>query len=203
MSINKTIVNLLPPGLFYKENYIGTKEHDEFWNILQRPNFKWDDQPQRRQVKQYGCLYNYRNQNFDLDKIDPIPNWLKPLIRKLFLDRIYNVEPNHVIINKYKQNGNRNWSIPPHIDSPEFFGPIITSITLGNSCIVEFCKAHHEKSELYCHKIEPKSLYIMTGESRFKYYHRIPDKKYNKPLNHNLNSEGNIRISLTFRTIPK
>lgn len=188
-----------PKGLFYKKDYISEEEHDKLFTILQT-DFTWDDQPQRREVKQYGQIYNYRKQKFE-DLYEEIPNWLTFLTRKLTDDGVFAEEPNQIIINKYRQTGTRNWSIPPHIDSAELFGPCIASITLGNACTVEFCKAHHEEDVQIIHtiRVEPRSLYFMTGDSRYNYYHRIPDKKYNKERDPK--TETNVRISLTFRNV--
>lgn len=190
----------LPEGFLYFADYISDSEHDKIWKILNSSDFVWDSQPQRRQVKQYGVSYNYRKQRLDKTQFDPIPDFVEGIIRKLVEDKIFSTKPDHIIINKYLQNGNRNWSIPPHIDSAEFFGNIIASLTLGNSCVVEFCKAHHEEEKnIMTAKVFSKSLYVMTGESRYIYYHRIPDKKYN--LKRDLNDESNARISLTFRNL--
>lgn len=190
----------VPKGLFYQENYINQSEHDKLFSILSDNSFQWDNQPQRREVKQYGQIYDYRKQTFE-NIFEEIPFWLKTLTIKLKQDGIFSEEPNQIIINKYRQTGNRNWSIPPHIDSADLFGPCIASITLGNACTVEFCLAHHATEPEIIHTItvEPKSLYFMTGPSRYDYYHRIPDKKYNK-LTHPSNQE-NMRISLTFRNV--
>lgn len=192
-------IEFKPQGLFYKEDYLTQQEHDDLFFLLQN-NFGWDDQPQRREVKQYGQIYNYRKQKFE-ETFELIPNWLRTLIKRLVQDEIFSEEPNQVIINKYRQTGNRNWSIPPHIDSAELFGSCIASITLGNSCVVEFCKAHHENNPDIIHtlQVQPRSLYFMTGISRYEYYHRIPDKKYNQVLDPH--SQANVRISLTFRNI--
>ena len=188
-----------PQGLFYKENYLLQKEHDELFNLLQN-NFPWDNQPQRREVKQYGQIYSYRKQKFE-EIYEPIPDWLQNYTKRLVRDKIFETEPNQIIINKYRQTGIRNWSIPPHIDSAELFGKVIASITLGNSCTVEFCKAYHEHDAeiIKILTVQPKSLYFMTGESRYNYYHRIPDKKYNKRIDPK--SQENVRISLTFRNV--
>ena len=177
-----------PKGLFYRENYLTQEEHDKMFDFLQN-NFSWD-----------GQIYNYRKQIFE-DKFEPIPDWLQIYTRRLVLDKIFDDEPNQIIINKYRQIGNRNWSIPPHIDSAELFGKVIASITLGNACIVEFCKAHHEQDAeiIKTIAVKPRSIYFMTGESRYNYYHRIPDKKYNNAIDPK--SEENVRISLTFRNV--
>jgi len=124
------------------------------------------------------------------------------LAERLEADNIFSIKPDHIIINKYKQNGNRIWSIPPHIDSPHFFGDIIASLTLGNLCIVEFYKAHHDSDQLILvKKVLPKSLYVMTDESRYVYYHRIPDRRYNEKRS--LEEKSNTRISLSFRNLVK
>ena len=188
-----------PKGLFYKENYLTQEEHDKYFSLLLN-NFIWDNQPQRREVKQYGQIYNYRKQRFE-EKYEPIPDWLASLTERLVKDEIFTEIPNQIIINKYRQTGNRNWSIPPHIDSAELFGKCIASITLGNSCVVEFCEAHHahEPGIIFKLRVDPRSLYFMTGSSRYNYYHRIPDKKYNPVIEPK--SQINVRISITFRNV--
>lgn len=187
-----------PHGFRYNKDFISEKDHRYFLDLLSDPDFEWDPQPRRRKVKQYGYFYNYRKQSLDSD-FDPIPEWLKSFLKKLVEVKIFKAEPDHIIINKYKQNGNRIWSIPPHIDSDIFFGDTIASLSLGNDCFLEFCKAHHESEEILVQHIEAKSLYIMQEKSRYEYYHRIPDAKYNKKLS--LDDESNIRISITLRNL--
>ena len=70
-------IEMEPKGLFYQENYLSQDEHDKLFSILADKSFKWDEQPQRREVKQFGQIYNYRKQEF-LDKFEKIPEWLTP-----------------------------------------------------------------------------------------------------------------------------
>ena len=86
-----------PKGFYYVENYISKDEHDRMFNILQDEGFIWDDQPQRRQVKQYGYYYNYRKQTLT-NKAEEIPDWLHSLVNRLFIDGIFSESPDHIIM---------------------------------------------------------------------------------------------------------
>jgi len=66
---------ITPKGLLYYKDYITEKEHSKLLKILNKSDFNWDNQPQRRKVKQYGFSYNYRNQSIDYNIFDPFPEW--------------------------------------------------------------------------------------------------------------------------------
>ena len=116
-----------------------------------------------------------------------IPNVYKKYINT---KRINNIIQNdllkeefqQLIINEYKYNQ----GITAHIDHTKYFGPIIACLSIGSEATVIFSKDN--KEEIIT--LNPGSLYIMTGESRYKWYHSII-KNPNK-IN---------RYSLTFRTI--
>lgn len=56
--------------------------------------------------------------------------------------------------------------ISAHVDAPLMFGDVITSISLGSRCIMEFvCRETKEKKEVV---LGQRSAVILTKDSRYK-----------------------------------
>ena len=87
-----------------------------------------------------------------------------------------------IINNYYKGQG-----ISPHIDVTSY-GGVIGCFTLGSGAIMKFSYGD-EDVEIY---VKPNSVYIMSGDSRYKWKHSMPVKKTRKDR----------RVSITFRNVP-
>lgn len=68
--------------------------------------------------------------------------------------------------------------IPPHHDNHDSFTDIIVSISMLSGLTMVFAHpGNKEKESIY---LEPKSILIMTGESRYVWNHSIPSRKMDK-----------------------
>ena len=94
----------------------------------------------------------------------------------------------------------RNIGIAAHIDCEPCFGDTIISISLGGQCVMNFQKeqtsTEQDKVPLL---IQPKTLIVMTGESRFSWYHGIVGRKSDK-FNGQTHKRQR-RVSITFRKV--
>lgn len=149
-----------------------------------------------RKVQHYGYKYDYIRRNI-FQKTDDIPEFLYPVKKKLvkickYLKLISDdYDFNQCIVNNYigKQG------IGKHIDLVSF-GNVIGCITIGSGAIMRF-RFNGEKKDIY---VKPNSLYIMSGDARYKWTHEMPSNLYDT-----INGEKikrNRRISITFRNVP-
>lgn len=71
------------------------------------------------------------------------------------------------------------------------------SDTVGSGAIMRF-RLGSEKKELY---VEPNTIYIMSGDARYKWTHEMPSN-FNDVIDGEKIKRGR-RISITFRNVPK
>lgn len=173
-------------GLFYIPNYLSTNElamikekivSDIYFQPITTSKFS-------RKVAHYGYYYSYDRSG--LHEAPPIPDYLMDLVVP---DRINQIigsvlieKPfEQLIINEYKPGQ----QIGHHVDHKTQFGPIIACITIGQSVPIQFKLSEITKII----KPEEGSLYLMTGDARYKWSHSLK------------NTLSENRYSLTYRTI--
>jgi alkylated DNA repair dioxygenase AlkB len=99
-----------------------------------------------------------------------------------------------LIVNEYKPGQ----GIYKHIDHVKYFGPIILCITCGSGCNIEFSR----EDTIVNIYVEPKSLYIMSGDARYKWRHGINNITTDIINNGILKKvRRDTRYSITFRSI--
>ena len=180
-----------PKGLHYIPNYLTDHEKEYILNFLKSKK-TWKPvgtSKSSRKTLQFGYTYNYDQPS--VTKTVSVPSFLLNIINA---DRINSMIGNelvsnsfdNLIINEYKSQG-----IAPHIDHVKLFGPIIVCISIGDERPVVFTNS--KTGEVFQQMLEDKSLYIMSGESRYIWKHSLDSKKgYQLP-----------RYSLTFRNVNK
>jgi len=146
----KYIPNVLPDNIYHK--VIRFLIEQKFQPITNSKN--------SRCVLQYGYQYDYFNRDAP-KKIEPIPPLLTELLSYTLLD---NLEFDQCIINRYLPGQ----GISEHIDSGVFSDTIVC-FTICGGAYLQF-KNGERKFNLYT---EPNSLYIMQGESRYKWTHAM------------------------------
>lgn len=182
-------------GLYYCPNFLSNEQVANIKNDLKNST-KWTGvtaNPQSRKVIQYG--YNYSYGGGPLETTDPIPplyslfddlGSVDPELHKVLADW----HPNQLIINRYIPGQ----GISAHTDHVRQFGPIVVCITVGSGIEMEFTKGT-EKINFY---VEPNSLYIMSGDARYKWRHAILPRKTDTVKGKTI--QRGIRDSLTYRT---
>lgn len=142
-----------------------------------------------RKVCQYGYSYDYSSGN-TTKTAPPIPlsvEKLKNLIPELLRCIPSNLSFDQCIVNKYLPGQ----GIGAHIDRLEYHD-YICCFTLEGGAEIEFSR----KDEKYTLYTEPRSLYIMSGESRYEWSHCMRPR-----LSDPGKGKRDTRTSVTFRTV--
>jgi len=182
-------------GLYY---ITGLKLPDNVIEELDKEEWKpvSPDNPDSRLIQHYGYKYGYKS--YDINELaEPIPSFLEPLQKKLSkIVQLKKLAPesytfNQCIVNNYKGNQ----GIGRHIDVKSY-GSVIGCYTFGSGATMTF-KQDDKTVDLY---VEPNTLYIMSGDARYKWTHemrqRLSDKVGDKRV-----MRGR-RVSVTFRNVP-
>ncbi len=178
----------IPNDLEIYTNFITPEQETELVTSIKKE--KWSKQLSRR-TQHYGYEYQYHGKN--LNAAPAIPDWGIVIIDKMIEEKIIETAPNQIIVNEYKPGK----GIGPHIDSL-LFDDIIISLSLASACTFRFTKSKNRNitHEIY---LQPRTLIVMKGESRYKWLHDIPSVKYDDV--NGIAVERKTRISLTFRYV--
>ena len=150
-----------------------------------------------RATQQYGFIYDYKARKVG-SACEPIPDFLENLRRQLTekcrkeSHEISDDYFNQCIVNNYMPSQGINM----HTDH-NVYGAIIGCFTLGSGATMTF-RNGQDKQELY---VEPDSLYIMTGDARYKWTHEMPARKSDM-VDGTKHIRGR-RVSVTFRHVPE
>jgi alkylated DNA repair dioxygenase AlkB len=180
--------------------YYGKLNEDYTYLVNELDKSKWDftGNSNSRQVQHYGYKYNYLggiNGNINTKTTD-IPAYMDKLIKEITdVCNSNNLLPtnykfNQLIVNNYFPGQ----GISAHVDNIHY-GCVIACITLGKGCIITFRKGNDER-DIY---VEDNTLYIMSGDARYKWTHEI--KKVKTDYVNGVNYKRDRRVSLTFRYV--
>ena len=128
----------------------------------------------------FGFSYDYTLRR--LREAEPMPAWLDSLIAMVEGYGGPSTEVRQVLCTEYDTGVGIGW----HRDKPPF-GRIF-GLSLGSPCKFRFRKPVSEKWQRYTLDAAPRSLYMMSGESRHIWQHSIPAVEA-------------PRYSITFRTM--
>ncbi|MEM7371189.1 MAG: alpha-ketoglutarate-dependent dioxygenase AlkB [Bacteroidota bacterium] len=182
----------LLPGLSYVQHFVSAKEESELLTHIDQQ--VWLDELKRR-VQHYGYKYDYRARKIDHSFfLGSLPDWMSLLTDRLQEQEILSFCPDQAIVNEYQPGQ----GISPHIDCEPCFGSIVVSLTLGSGCGMRFTEAKDraKHTELY---LEPRSLIVLAGSSRYDYLHSIPSRKSDVWKDQKINRKR--RVSVTFRKV--
>lgn len=188
------------PGFYYFKNIITSEVGDNIITFLNNQEWKGVSTSENgRKVQQYGFEYDYSTRKgTDYKKIADIPESLI-LLQKIAIDSIKKLvdeetvnqcKLNQCIVNKYEPKQ----GISAHVDK-ETFGPIIVCFTLGSGTTMTFTRILNREKVIVEKYVEPNSIYIMSGDSRYDWKHEI------KPRIADNDIRRKTRISVTFRTV--
>ncbi|CAG8492297.1 6958_t:CDS:2 [Funneliformis caledonium] len=187
-------------GSYIIDDFITKQEEIELINSIDLHEWSGNGIPpnpeMRRRTQQYGYEFSYRYRKV-VQNLGALPTFLDFIIARFVEQKIIQLSemeyPNMCIVNEYQVGQ----GIMAHVDSTEFFGPIILSLSLLSPCLMTF--THTQDSSNQSIVLLSKSLLIMTKSSRFDYKHSI-----SKDAIEYYNGDEIIRdrrVSLTFRTI--
>lgn len=183
---------MLPiPGLSLFEDFISPDFEAQLVTTIDAQ--AWDDKLHRR-VQQYGHRYDHMARSLADSDLGPLPEWLGPL--SSLIEGPMGGSPNQVIINEYLPGQ----GISKHIDSSEFFGEVVISLSLLSGATVRFVDLHppeiRKRHSLY---LRPRSLLVLKGEARYKWRHEILKRRVD-PVGESM-LERSRRVSVTFRSV--
>ena len=116
-------------------------------------------------------------------RYDAVPEFLVSVRDRVM--SLANLNPlpfTHALVTEYAAGAQNGW----HRDMPRF-GPIVVGVSLASACRMRFRKigAQTERAAIV---LEPRSAYVMGGESRSAWQHSIAPVEQ-------------LRYSITFRTL--
>jgi DNA oxidative demethylase len=180
----------LPGGFAYQSNFLSSHEESELLKCLERLPFaeiRMHGVIAKRRAAHFGLNYEY--QSASVAPGEPIPPFLLPLRDRVaeFAGRRPE-EFEEVLVTEYPPGAGIGW----HRDAPAF--EIIVGISLLGACEMRFrpwpvpAAGAGRREKPLALTLEPRSAYIIRGESRSSWQHHIPATK--QP-----------RFSITFRTL--
>jgi alkylated DNA repair dioxygenase AlkB len=173
-----------PPGLrYYPEIITAPVARDLIERIrgLALVPFQFGAFEGKRRVASFGFKYDYAERR--LQEAEEVPEWLVPLIANVEAYGGPATKIRQVLCTEYDVGAGIGW----HRDKPHF--DEVFGLSLGSACKFRFRRKGGEKWERFTLDAEPRSLYIMTGDSRHVWEHSIPPVQ--EP-----------RYSVTFRSMP-
>jgi len=184
-NLNKTNIN----GLLLRNDFLTvSEEHHLLDHIYSNP---WDTSLKRR-VQHYGYRYDYKSKVVDNSLFEKLPDWIENLKEKILNYFDFDYSFNQVIINEYEPGQ----GIASHIDSTTSFDDIIISVSLHSTCVMEFSKDSNTVALL----LQPRSILLLSGESRYEWKHGIKAVKKDRGINDEIIMRQR-RASITFRKI--
>jgi alkylated DNA repair dioxygenase AlkB len=173
-----------PEGLRYQSDFVDAATEAELvahLEALPLQPFQFGAYEGKRRVASFGFRYDYGLRK--LEEADPIPGWLTQVIRSV--EKFGGLPPGSVrqiLCTEYDAGVGIGW----HRDKPHFAR--IFGLSLKASCKFRFRRPAGAKWERFTLVAEPRSLYMMSGESREIWEHSIPAVEQR-------------RYSITFRTM--
>lgn len=175
---------LEPEGFRYEEHFITDEEERvllEALGLLDLKPFEFHGHIGNRRVTSFGLKYNFSRRAVEMaSDIPPFLIDLLPRVASFARD-----EPDafrQVGVNEYRAGAGIGW----HKDKPEF--GVVVGLSLGAPATMRFRKPQGKTWERVSHQVQPRSIYILTGEARTEWEHSIPEV-------------SDLRYSITFRTL--
>lgn len=217
--------DIVVPGLVVLPEFITEEDEQQLLHAICSDDAPWKLSLNRR-VQHYGFPFNYRTLMVDYNKpTPPLPSICKLLADKILLaytdcietrrleESPETVKPiNQLTINEYQPGQ----GIHSHTDTTACFGPVLFILNIGSGIVMNLTKnsdrstspcedekkidetAENSKIRKYVY-LPPRSLLILSGDSRYCWSHGINPRKVDK-VNGDLVSRGR-RISFTFRHV--
>ena len=181
------------PGLHYLPSLLTHEEQQDLVAAIDA--HPWNGSLSSRRTQHHGYVYDYRARTvLPEHHLGPLPDWLQLIAERVDAStQLMSAVPVQAIVNEYGPGQGIGW----HYDSLAF-GPEVATISLLEPWHMEFNPSykpkltHGERDSL----LEPGSCLIMTGPSRFNWYHSIPKLQAEKD-----GHRRGRRLSVTLRTI--
>lgn len=172
-----------PPGFDYFSDFINREEEKTLLEMAKKlpwENYEMHGVVALRKIFRYGVNYTFEGK----DAVDRhIPHELDFIIKRGAVAlKVAPEEIVQVLFTHYPVGAPIGW----HRDAPMF--EKLLGISLNSSCTMKLKPYDEKVSPVRKIELAPRSAYIMTGDSRWKWEHHIPPMKEE-------------RYSLTMRTL--
>ena len=175
-----------PEGLRYQPDFITREEEqDLISHIIGLPlsPFQFGAFEGKRRVASFGWRYNYTSHA--LEKAGDLPAWIAPFVARVeSFAGLPRASIEQLLVTEYEAGAGIGW----HRDKPHF-GKVF-GLSLGSSCKFRFRRKLPQGWERFAFEAQPRSLYMMAGQSRSVWEHSIPPVE-------------SVRYSITFRTMAR
>ena len=174
----------LPEGFRYQPDLLTIEEERKLLadiEVLPFKEFDFHGYKGKRRVVSFGWHYDFSART--LRKANDIPEFLLPVREKAAL--FAGIQPSslqHVLVTEYSEGAGIGW----HRDKA-VFGDVI-GISLVSACVFRLRRKAGEKWDRVSVTAEPRSAYLLRGESRTVWEHSIPGVDM-------------LRYSITFRNL--
>jgi alkylated DNA repair dioxygenase AlkB len=176
----------LPEGMVYERGFLDPEEERSLVALIQGwplEAMRYKAYTARRRVLSFGGKYDFDANR--LQQSPPIPPELEPLRRKvadwLGVDAAAFTQ---VLVAEYSEGTPLGW----HRDVPDFED--VVGVSLLNEAVMRFRPwppDSAERGDVQKLAIEPRSIYLLRGPSRWAWQHSVSPTK-------------SLRYSITFRT---
>jgi alkylated DNA repair dioxygenase AlkB len=184
----------LPEGLAYTPLWISQTEQDSLLELIDSSTWSVD---LGRRTQHYGRRYSYSSGRVEGPKsAPPLPQILCDLAARLYDERVMKQVPDQVIVNEYVVDEGKTQGIGAHVDHVRDFGPVIVTLSLLEAWSMRFTREGHKYVD---HLLEPGSIAVLAGASRYEWQHSIPPRKFEREGG--FQTPRQRRVSVTFRTI--
>ncbi len=177
---------VLPEGLIFEPEFLSRDEEQELLQVIRRLpfyEFKLHGVAAKRRVMHFGLRYALDKRV--LSDAPELPVEFEPLrARAAAIAGIATQEFSQILVNEYVPGAGIGW----HHDSPPF--GIVAGISLGADCTMRFQAGSGEQRRTAELDLPRRSLYLLTGDAREVWQHRISPMK-------------ELRYSITMRTLRK
>jgi alkylated DNA repair dioxygenase AlkB len=175
------------PGLRYVADYLDRPTHDRLFTAVDAE--PWQTTIDHR-VQIHG--YNYSRRERAAFRIGPLPEWGVELAERLRDDGLLPEVANQIVANDYQPGA----GIFAHVDQA-VFGDAVASVSLGSACVMQFSSLQTGTAVEIL--LEPRSVLVLSGQSRWGWTHGIPARRADPWQNRVLVRAR--RVSLTFRVV--
>ena len=172
----------LPPGFRYSHEFISRAEERRLLDHLERLEFKpfeFHGFLGKRRIVSFGWRYDFNGGG--LQKTNDIPAFLEPVRKKAAaFAKLRPSDLQQVLLTEYRKGAAIGW----HKDRSVFAD--VVGISLLSPCTFRLRKKAGGGWKRASIVLEPRSAYLLQGESRLEWEHSIP-------------ALSNLRYSITFR----
>jgi alkylated DNA repair dioxygenase AlkB len=174
-----------PEGLLYKPDLLTPDEEQALLDEFERLDFQqivMKGVVARRTAMRYGLGYDY-DRRVPTEGAAPIPDWLlSARDRAAQLAGIGGDELVQALVQRYPEGAPIGW----HRDSPAY--ELVAGISLLAPARLRLRRGSGDERVQWEVPLEPRSGYVLSGPSRWKWEHHVPPAK-------------RLRYSITFRSL--